>query len=1493
MQVQIRCLISFLITMTFFSIVLGQDLTSFENQSGMQNAPDIHFEHLTVTQGLSDNFISAALQDRQGFLWFATRNGLNKYDGSKVIVYRHDPSDPNTLSSNYVWHLFEDHSGILWVGTWGGGLNKFDPTTEKFTRYQHDENNPNSLGSDLIWCVKEDKEGKLWIGTDGGGLNWFDPVTEIFVRYQHEPNDPHSLSSNRVHYVHLASDGMIWAATYGGGLNKFDPTTEIFVHYQHDENNANSLSDNFVMNIYVDRDGLMWLGTQGGLNRFDPTTETFTHYQYDEIDPNSLSYNSVSFTYEDNMGVFWIGTLGGGLNWFDPVTETFVRYQHKPQNLRTISDNTIWCMIEDMMGSLWFSTSNGVDKYDPGNHRFAHYQSRSLNPNSLSANPIQAIYEEDGVLWLGTDGGGLNKFDRANNHFTHYQYEPDNPNSLSHNSVVAIKKDSQDLFWIGTMEGGFNKCDPQQEIFTRYQHDFNVRDIEIDTAGILWIGVDYGGLFKFDPMNETWVRHQHDENNPNSLISDWIMSVSIDATGMVWIGTESGLSQFDPINNHFTNYRQDNNDPSGLSNNIISDVYEDSQGRLWVATGDGLNRFNRTTQTFTVYRDKQGVAGNYILAIVEDDQGFLWISTDKGLSKFDVQNKSFRNYDVRDGLQGNRFLMHSVYKSQSGELFFGGVNGFNAFYPEQLTDNLYIPPVVLTDFQIFNRSISIGEDSPLRQHINLAKQITLSHQQSVFSFEFAALNYRSPQKNQYAYFMEGFDQEWTYTDVRRRFATYTNLAPGEYTFRVKASNNDGVWNEKGTSIKIIITPPWWQTWWAYSCYAMVILGSLISFFVAQQKKLVKTRAINERLQQADKLKDEFLANTSHELRTPLNGIIGLAESLIDGATGELNQQTKTNLAMIASSGKRLASLVNDILDFSKLKHREIILQLKPIELRSIVEMVLALSQPLIAQRKLELVNRVKSDLPALFADENRLQQILYNLIGNAIKFTEQGQIIIFAQVINKQQVQITVLDEGIGIPADKLESIFEFFEQAEGSTSRKYGGTGLGLAVTRKLVELHGGQIWVESTLGSGSQFIFTLPISTERAVPIASNPPQLIPSLATTLCQTAKVDEPPMAQNSATSKILIVDDEPVNLQVLHNYLSLQNYTIVQATSGHEALKFLDDGLIPDVILLDVMMPQMTGYEVTHRLREKWQAIELPILLLTAKNQVEDLVQGLEMGANDYMTKPISKKELLARVKTHLSLKKLAADNLRMRAELKVAKHLQQMVLPKKEELQQIEQLDIAGFMEPANEVGGDYYDVLEHNGNIKIGIGDVTGHGLESGVVMLMVQMAVQTLLTYEVSDPKRFLMVINQAIYKNIQRIQIHKNLTLSLLDYENGRLRITGQHEDILLVRKGGVVERIETFDLGFMIGVVDDISEFTSHREISLQPGDGVVLYTDGITEARNLEKRQYGFERLCEVVSCHWSGTAQEVQLAVIADVKSYVGTQQIFDDITLLVLKQK
>ncbi len=672
------------------------------------------------------------------------------------------------------------------------------------------------------------------------------------------------------------------------------------------------------------------------------------------------------------------------------------------------------------------------------------------------------------------------------------------------------------------------------------------------------------------------------------------------------------------------------------------------------------------------------------------------------------------------------------------------------------------------------------------------------------------------------------------------------------------------------------------------------LGKLADSFNLMTKRLKDSfttlDAQNTELQRLSKLKDEFLANTSHELKTPLNGIIGIAESLIDGVTGKLSEPTKANLIMISNSGKRLSTLVNDILDFSKLKHKNIELQLKPIALQEIIEIVLILSKPMLDKKPLQLINNVDVNLPAIFADENRLQQILHNLIGNAIKFTEQGSITISASII-KEQIQIAIIDDGIGIPTDKLTSIFQSFEQAEGSTSRTYGGTGLGLAITKKIVELHGGKIWVESTLGAGAKFIFTLPLSQDIAISLSANSNEVSNIITNTnpVVTTNFINQP----TSNASKILIVDDEPINLQVLHNYLSMQNYNIVEATSGYEALKFIEDGLIPDVILLDVMMPKMTGYEVMYQLRKNWQATEMPILLLTAKNQIEDLVQGLEAGANDYMTKPISKEELLARVKTHLSLKSLTADNVRMKTELDVAKQLQQMVLPKPEELQQIDSLDIAGFMEPADEVGGDYYEVLNHDGHIKIGIGDVTGHGLESGVLMLMVQTTVRALLLAGIDDPEQFLNIVNRTIYHNVQRMATDKNLTLSLLDYKNGILQLTGQHEEVLLVDINGKIKRIDTFELGFIIGLESDISKFTSHRKITLQSGAGIVLYTDGITEAKNIEKQQYSIERLCQIIEQNWSKTAEEIKQTVVTDVKNYIGKQKVFDDITLLVLKQK
>ncbi len=670
-------------------------------------------------------------------------------------------------------------------------------------------------------------------------------------------------------------------------------------------------------------------------------------------------------------------------------------------------------------------------------------------------------------------------------------------------------------------------------------------------------------------------------------------------------------------------------------------------------------------------------------------------------------------------------------------------------------------------------------------------------------------------------------------------------------------------------------------------------GHLAQSFNAMSQEI---QAREDSLREANQLKDEFLANTSHELRTPLNGIIGIAESLREGVAGDLSDNLKVNLSMIVSSGKRLSALVNDILDFAKLKHKEIELQLKPVGLREIVDVILTLSQPLVAKKPVELNNAIALDLPAAKADENRLQQILYNFVGNAIKFTDKGHIIISAKVVNTH-IEITISDTGIGIPEDKLDRIFESFEQVEGGAAREYSGTGLGLAVTKQLVQLHGGNIWLESTLGLGSQFTFTLPISEE---PVSSQS-SVVASQLSQIQAPAYLDIETLVQQPQFSKtavehfkILIVDDEAVNRQVVVNFLSLQDYNIVQAASGMEAISLIEEGLRPDAILLDVMMPRMTGYEVTKRLRDKWQLTEMPILLLTARNQVEDLVIGLEVGANDYLTKPISKDELLARLKTHLNIKRLREENIRMTAELDVSRRLQQMLLPKDKELQHIEALDIAGFMAPADEVCGDYYDVLYQDGQVLIGIGDVTGHGLESGALAIMVQSAVRTLLAaYHQLDAVKFLTALNKMVYHNVIRMNAEKSLTLSLLSYQDGHLVLTGQHEDMIVIRSNGEIEEIDTMDLGFPIGLEEEMPDCIAETKLSLTSGDGVVLYTDGITEAENLDGQFYGLERLCFIIKQNGQQSAKKIQDAVIDDVRRFIGEQKVFDDITLLVIKQK
>ncbi|HHB92751.1 MAG TPA: response regulator [Thioploca sp.] len=1503
---------------TFFQILAGIImLIIFISAQG----DDIKFEHLNVEDGLPSNFTTSVIQDDQGFMWFATKNGLAKYDGIKFIVYKYDPDNILSLSNNYTWFLLKDRTGNLWIATSGGGLNKFDPKTEIFTRYQHDPNDPNSLISDNIQSIYEDNDGTIWVLIYANGFSKFDPSNNSFINYRHDPNNTNSLSNNTTYSISQGDNDILWISTYGGGLNKFDIKTETFTHYRHDETNPNSLANDSMRTILVDKSGILWLATESGLDKYDPNTEKFIHYQHDKYNPNSLSHNMVTSIYEDSKGKLWIGTLGGGLNQFDRNNDKFTHYQAELSNPYSLSNNTIFGIYENNTGIIWITTDNGINKYDPGYDRFITYEHKPLQKNGLNNNLISAIYENNNILWIGTKGGGLNKLDRTTSSFTNYRYDNKNPNSISNNLIMTIHPDNNGKLWIATEGGGLNYFNPKTEIFTHYQHDPNnsnsinydvIWDIDLDNEGNVWIASIGGGLDKLDPIQQTVKHYKHDKNDPNSIVTDWLSVVKVDSTGIIWIGADdSGIITFDPTTQIFTNYIPNEN-PNSISNAVISTIFEDKAGTIWIGTNDGLNKFNKAEQNFTTYQVKHGLIGNSVAGILEDNQGYLWISTNNGLSRFNPKTKTFRNYDKRDGLQGNLFLPRSAYKNMAGELFFGGLNGFNTFYPDKLQDNPYPPPVILTDFQLFNQSVLVNKTSPLQVPINFAKQIILSYEQSVFSFEFVALNYQASNKNKYAYMMEGFDKEWTYTNSNRRFATYTNLDAGKYNFTVKASNNDGLWNEIGTSIEVIILPPWWQTWWAYTIYTIVILGGIIGVFVAQQRKLEFTRAfnarlqnLNEQLQTANKLKDEFLANTSHELRTPLNGIIGIAESLIDGVTGKLPDKTIANLDMIVSSGKRLANLVNDILDFSTLKQKKLDLQLKPIALHEIIEIVFNLNQTLVQDKNLKLLNNVAKDLPPIQADENRLQQIFYNLLGNAIKFTEVGKIEITAKAIDSY-IEITVSDTGIGIPSDKLESIFGSFEQGEGSTAREYGGTGLGLAVTKQLIELHNGKIWAKSIFGKGSQLIFTLPIAKGKASPLSTEIAHVSKVESYPANSTEKEDKPEFSVRKSKkigSNVLIVDDEPINLQVLENYLSLENHNITQANSGIKALELIQNGLKPDAILLDVMMPKMSGYEVTTQIRKTWQADELPILLLTAKNQITDLVTGLDVGANDYLTKPILKDELLARLKTHLKIKKLQVETVRLAAieavnkmmvdSIRYAKTIQSSLLPNPEQISNILPKHFFTWM-PRDIVGGDIIYAEPFNNTLIIVVMDCTGHGVP-GAFMAMVASTSLRRITRDESchDPSKILQKLSFSVKTALQQDTEHVesddglDAAVCLINFQNMILTFAGARLPLNYIKNNEIyIIKGDKESLGYKKAKVD--FPFTSHK-VPIETDMFFYISTDGFTDQLGGKKNfPLGNKRFQDILLKihHYDFSIQQKELFKLFD--EYKGDNNQQDDITIV-----
>ena len=1233
----------------------------------------IKFEHLSLEHGLSSNGVFCIIQDRRGFMWFATFDGLNKYDGYSITEYKSDPHDLQSLSDNKVSSIIEDQNGVIWVGSYGGGLDKFDREKETFTRYSHDPKNPNSLGGNGIITIYEDRAGMIWIGTFNA-LNKFDKESETFTHYKHNPGDPKTLGKNEVVAIFEDRSRILWIGTNGGGLNKFDRKNETFEHYEYDPNDPFSLGNNRIHSIFEDRSGVMWIGTNdGGLNKFDREKEIFTRYKHNPNNPNSISSNFVGDIYEDQSGVMWIGTNDGGLSKFDREKETFTHYKHDPSDAQSLSHNRVLSFCRDQSGVLWIGTDGGLNKLIESKKYFTHYNHDPSNPKSLSNNWVNSIIEDQkDQIWIGTFGGGINEFNRDSETFTHYKHDPNNPNSLSDDRVVFIHEDHTGVIWIGTLGGGLNKFDPGKKTFTHFRHDPNnpksisedeVITIYEDRTGVIWIATDQQGLNKFDREMETFTRYKNDPNDSKSLSGNEVIPIYEDRSGVLWFGTgRNGLNKFDRENDTFINFKHDPNDPTSLSYNTVSSIYENKSGVLWLGTyGAGLNRFIPETETFEHFNEKDGLADHTIYGILEDEHRNLWISTNKGLSKFNLDTKKTKNYNITDGLQDNQFEQGAYLKTKSGEFYFGGINGFNVFHPDSIKDNPYIPQIVITDFQLFSKSVPVGLDTVLNRtilnkSITETEEIELTHEDNTFSFEFAALDYTNPVKNKYAYKLEDLDDEWIYTDASRRFATYTNLDPGEYIFRVKGSNNDGIWNEEGASIRIIILPPWWKTNWAYLIYMSLIIGSIYLFWKLQMRRIKLKQEYDmskfeaKKLHEIDELKSHFFANISHEFRTPLTLILGPVKEFI---SKENDSKKKEELSVVYRNADRLNELVNQLLDLSKLEAGKMSLQTSALDMIPLLKGLVLSFASLAERKKIQLNFNSQLSKLEVYLDQDKFEKIINNLLSNAFKFTPENGVIEINVGTFAESVEIKIADTGIGISENRLENIFDRFYQVDGSHTREQEGTGIGLALTKELVELHKGKITVESEEEKGTTFTVILPLGKAHLKSDEISEEMEESEKITSAVDNLILESQPQEEKldiklyTETEKplILIVEDNTDVRNYIKGYLN-KEYRLLEAKDGEEGLEKSFEH-IPDLIVSDVMMPKMDGFLLCEKLKTDDRTSHIPLILLTAKASGQDKIEGLETGADDYIMKPFDAKELQIRVKNLIKQRKKIIEHFR------------------------------------------------------------------------------------------------------------------------------------------------------------------------------------------------------------------------------------------------------
>jgi signal transduction histidine kinase/ligand-binding sensor domain-containing protein/DNA-binding response OmpR family regulator len=1227
----------------------------FESLFVVAQGEDYNFSRLSTSNGLSHNQVNAIIKDADGFLWFGTMSGLNRYDGYTFKTFRKKPNDSTSLLDNYVLSLYQLPGNKMAVIT-RGGVCVYNSNTGKFNAGFEHYLPSVGLPTGPIRNVIKGKGERYWFLYDNDSLGLF--LYQGLEKETKSITQQLNLSSSlKIASVKETSDNKLWIVYQNGFLQQYDLKSNRIIFSSTALQKVSS--GNIAYNLIIDNEGDVWLWSFSyGVFLFHPPTEAVKYFNENSV-PSRLNSNKVSQVVEDNSGLIWVATDHGGVTLIDKKNNFKTRHLlHDPKDPKSLSQNTINALYKDDKGIVWLGTyKHGICFFNGSITQFPYYHNQESNIRSLQYDDVNCFVEDRlGNIWIGTNGGGLIYYDRKNNTFKQYLHNSQNKNSLSNNVIVSLCIDHEGILWIGTYFGGLNRFDGKN--FKHYLHDANDRssiandnvwEIFEDRDRNLWIGTLGGGL---DIFNRSTNRFEHltnkaNKNNPISL--DFISSIIQDKKGDLWVGTLYGITVFQkgtlaPV------YLDGNGNKKGLSHNNVICILEDSRGRIWVGTREGLNLFDEKTKSFKSFSSADGLPDNLILNILEDKFQSLWISTPSGLCNITTSQTekglglSVINYNEKNNLQNHEFNENAALKTRNGELIFGGPSGFNIINPEKIKKQDVYSDIVFTDFQVFNNSIEPGtlvnNRILLKESLNRLKSIDLKYKENMFSIEFASLDFSHVADDNYAYMLEGFNSGWLYTSGNQRRATYTNLSPGTYTFKVKVMNNN-VWSEEKKMV-IKISPPFWLSSFAYFIYTLFGIGlfyiirRIILERIRLRYEMQQQRKEAERAHAIDQLKTKFFTNVSHEFRTPLSLIISPLDRIIKQTTDE--EQVK-QLNLVKRNAKRLLNLVNQLLDFRKMEVEEI--KLHP-SIGDIVRFSRDISYSFldIAEKK-KIQFSFSSNINSLeiYFDKDKIEKILFNLISNAYKYTHDNGFVsvnlIYSEPSNPEAdgtLAIEVKDTGIGIPADKQQKIFERFFQTDVPDSMVNQGTGIGLAITREFVKLHGGVVTVKSEPEQGSCFTVFIP-----AKKIYDYSGKAITTIPVDEETTLAIEE----SNKAGKKklILIVEDnEDLRFYLKDNLKG--SYSVAEAADGKEGWEKIKH-LNPDLVVSDIMMPMMDGVELTRKIKNEMLTAHIPIILLTAMGSDEKELEGLKAGANDYITKPFTFEILASRIRNLLAQQKL------------------------------------------------------------------------------------------------------------------------------------------------------------------------------------------------------------------------------------------------------------